>query len=63
MTATIAVPEALRDRLRTYGHAGMTFPEILSSLLDRVERDEFVQQMRKQYAATPRREYVDLDDL
>jgi hypothetical protein len=63
MTATISLPEAVRDRLKTYGHAGMTYPEILMALMDRVERDEFVRELRKQYASTPRRAYVDLEDL
>lgn len=63
MTATIAVPEAVRDRLKTYGNAGMTYPEILTALMDRVERDDFVRDLRKQYASTPRRDYVDLEDL
>lgn len=63
MTATIALPERLRDRLRTYGHAGMTYPQILASLMDRVQRDEFVGELRKQYATTPRKDYVDLEDL
>lgn len=63
MTATIAVPEAVRDRLKTYGHAGMTYPEILVALMDRVQREDFVLELRKQYAATPRRDYVKLEDL
>lgn len=63
MTATIAIPEALRDRLKTYGHAGMTYPDILASLMDRVEREEFVREMRKVYLETPREDYIDLDDL
>lgn len=63
MTATIAVPEGVRDRLKTYGNAGMTYREILTALMDRVERDDFVRDLRKQYAATPRRDYVDLEDL
>ena len=63
MTATIAIPEALRDRLRTYGHAGMTYTEILASLMDRVQRDEFVADLRRQYAKTPQSDYVDLDAL
>jgi hypothetical protein len=63
MTATIAIPEEVRDRLRTYGHAGMTYPEILTALMDRVEREEFVRELRKQYASTPRRDYVKLEDL
>jgi hypothetical protein len=63
MTATIAIPERLRDRLKLYGHAGMTYPDIIKSLLDRVQRDEFVAEMRKLYAETPRSSYIDLDDL
>ena len=63
MTATIAIPEELRDRLKTYGHAGMTYPEILRALMDRVERDDFVRDLRQQYQRTPRKSYVDLDDL
>lgn len=62
MTATIAVPETVRDRLRTHGHAGMTYPEILTALMDRVEREDFVRELRKQYASTPRKDYVDLED-
>ncbi len=63
MTATISVPEDVRDRLKTYGHAGMTYAEILASLMDRVEREDFVRQLRRQYAETPREDYVDLEDL
>ena len=63
MTATIAIPEALRDRLKTYGHAGMTYPDILRALMDRVERDDFVRDLRSQYKTTPRKNYIDLDDL
>ncbi|MCA1818848.1 MAG: hypothetical protein LC620_02150 [Halobacteriales archaeon] len=63
MTATIAIPEALRDRLRTFGHAGMTYPEILAALMDRVQREEFVADLRRIHAATPRAAYIDMDDL
>ena len=63
MTATIAIPEAVRDRLKTFGNAGMTYPQILMALMDRVERDDFVRELRRQYAATPRSEYLDLEDL
>jgi len=63
MTVRIAVPESIRDRLQTYGHAGMTYPEILTALMDRVQREEFVRELRQQYLATSRRDYVDLEDL
>lgn len=62
MTATIAIPEAIRDRLKTFGHAGMTYPEILNHLMDRVQRDDFVAEMRRIYATTPKSAYVDLED-
>ncbi len=63
MTATIAIPEDVRDRLKTFGHAGMTYPDILRALMDRVERDDFVRDLRQQYKTTPRKSYVNLDDL
>lgn len=63
MTATISLPEHVRDRLKTYGHAGMTYEDILTQLMDRVEREDFVRELRQQYAKTPRRAYVALDDL
>jgi hypothetical protein len=63
MTATIAIPEDVRDRLKMYGHAGMTYPEILTALMDRVERDDFVRDLRHQYKTTPRKTYIGLDDL
>lgn len=63
MTVTIAVPEAVRDRLKTFGHAGMTHPEIIAALMDRVQREEFVRELRQQYASTARKNYVDLEDF
>lgn len=63
MTATISIPEGLRDRLKTYGHAGMTYADILEHLMDRIEREDFVRELRQQYAQTRRKDYVDLDDL
>lgn len=61
MTATIALPEKVRDRLKTFGHAGMTYPEILTSLMDRVDRESFVAWCRKR--AKENRDWVDLDDV
>lgn len=61
--STIAVHPEVRDRLKTFGHAGMTHEQILNSLMDRVQRDSFVEELRRQYLATPREAYVELDDL
>jgi hypothetical protein len=63
MTATISVPEAVRDRLKTFGHAGMTYPQILTSMMDKIQREEFVRELQREYLTTPRKDYVDLDDL
>ncbi len=63
MTATLSIPEDVRDRLKTYGHAGMSYTEILNQLMDRVQREDFVEELRKQYTSTPRSGYLDLDDL
>lgn len=63
MTATIALPEGVRDRLKTFGHADMTYPEILQHLMDRVDREDFVRECRRLYLETPRKDYVRLDDL
>jgi hypothetical protein len=62
-TSTISVQPEVRDRLKTFGHAGMTHEEILTALMDRVQRDSFVEELRQQYLATPRGTYVELDDL
>lgn len=61
--STISVHPEVRDRLKTFGHAGMTHEEILMALMDRVQRDAFVEDLRKQYLSTPRKSYVALDDL
>ena len=45
-TTTIRIDSTIRDRLRRYGHAGMTFNEILQTLMDSVDRDQFVAEMR-----------------
>lgn len=63
MPTTISVEPSTRDRLKTFGHAGMTYAEILTRLMDRFEQEEFVRELRRQYAETPREDYVDLEDL
>lgn len=63
MAYTLSIPEDVHDRLKTFGHAGMSCAEILTHLMDRVQRDDFVSGLHHQYDATPRRDYVDLEDL
>jgi hypothetical protein len=61
--STISVRPEVRDRLKTFGHAGMSHEQILTALMDRVQRDSFVEELRQQYLSTPRESLVDLDDL
>lgn len=61
--STISLRAEVRDRLKTFGHAGMTHEQILTALMDRVQRDSFVEELRQQYLKTPRESYVSLDDL
>ncbi|HEV8360356.1 MAG TPA: hypothetical protein VGR28_07890 [Candidatus Thermoplasmatota archaeon] len=56
MVTTLTLDPATRDRLKRYGHAGMTYDEILGALMDRVDADEFVLEMRR------RAEELDAED-
>lgn len=63
MVTTLTLDPATRDRLKRYGHAGMTYDEILQALMDRVDADDFVLEMRRRAdELDARRAWVDLDD-
>lgn len=44
---TIAIPTEVRNRLRQYGTKAMNYAEILTRLMDEVDRDRFVAEMRR----------------
>lgn len=44
---TIAIPTEVRDRLKQYGSKDMEYAEILTRLMDEVERERFVTEMRR----------------
>lgn len=44
---TIAVPPKTRDRLRRYGQKGMSYGQILDRMMDELERERFVAEMRR----------------
>ncbi len=44
---TIAIPTQVRDRLKQYGTKDMEYAEILTRLMDEVERERFVAEMRR----------------
>ena len=45
---TIPLESEVRDRLRRFGHAGQTYNEILTQVLDRIEASGFVADMRRE---------------
>lgn len=58
---TIALEPKTRDRLRTFGHAGMSYDEILQRLMDQVDRDRFLTALHRQ--ADEESEWVELEDF
>ncbi len=46
MATTITLDPGTRERLKRYGHAGMTYEEILHALMDRIDEEEFVREVR-----------------
>lgn len=44
---TIPIDSKVRDRLRSYGTAGMSYSDIVQRLLDERERDEFLRDMQR----------------
>jgi membrane protease subunit (stomatin/prohibitin family) len=44
---TIPLDSKVRDRLRSYGTAGMSYTDIVQRLLDERERDDFIREMQR----------------
>lgn len=47
VVTTVTINAKTRDRLQRYGHAGMTYDEILQAMMDRIDEDEFVAEIRR----------------
>lgn len=63
MATTLTLDPDTRDRLKRYGHAGMTYEEILTALMDRVDEEEFVRELRRLAAEADEEDlWVDLED-
>lgn len=63
MVTTLTLDPATRDRLKRYGHAGMTYDEILVALMDRVDADEFVLELRRRAEELDAKDaWIDLAD-
>ena len=64
MPTTLTLSAATRDRLKRYGHAGMTYDEILRALMDRVDEEDFVIELRRRAEALDAAAaWVPLDDV
>ncbi len=61
MGTTIPVDKDVRDRLQRFGHAGMTYNDILTRLMDEMDREAFVAEMRRR--ADEVTDWVDLDEI
>lgn len=61
---TIPIDSKVRDRLRSYGTAGMSYTDIVQRLLDERERDEFIRDaQRLADEADAAGSWVGLEDL
>ncbi|MHB8632378.1 MAG: hypothetical protein ACYDBQ_00225 [Thermoplasmatota archaeon] len=64
MVTTLTLDPKIRDRLKRYGHAGMTYNEILQAMMDRIDEQEFVADMvRRMEAADAAGSWVDFKDV
>ncbi|HLF16706.1 MAG TPA: hypothetical protein VI796_04660 [Candidatus Thermoplasmatota archaeon] len=59
---SIPIDSAVRDRLRSFGIAGMNYSEIVTSVLDRIEREAFIEEMRR-IVDDPNTKWVDHKDI
>ena len=64
MPTTLTLEPATRDRLKRYGHAGMTYDQILNTMMDHFDQEDFVRDMRRRMdEADANRTWVDLKDV
>ena len=61
MVTTLTVDPKVRDRLKLYGTAGMTYNDILNHLMDEIDRERFVEEIRR--LATAEDAWVELKDV
>ena len=58
---SIPLDSKVRDRLKAYGTAGMSYNDILQRLMDERDRDAFIRDILREADETT--EWVDLDDV
>jgi hypothetical protein len=59
---TIPLDSKLRDRLKTYGTAGMSYNDIIQRLLDEKEMEKFIAELQRT-ADDPNTEWVEWKDI
>ncbi len=47
MATTLTLQPSTRDRLKRYGTSGMTYDEILEAMMDQIDEQEFVADIRR----------------
>lgn len=63
MSTTITLDPDVRDRLKAYGTAGMTYNDILTRIMDEIDRERFVAEMRRRADELDDEDWVDLDEI
>ena len=58
---TIPLDTKVRDRLKRYGTMGTTYNEIVTALMDQVDRAKFVEEIRQR--ASSNQKWVRLEDV
>ncbi|WP_445468600.1 DUF7557 family protein [Methanosalsum natronophilum] len=60
-TTTIPTTKVVRDRLKGYGQKGETYTDILTRLMDSVDKDEFMDRMYRRLEE--KNQFVSLDEI
>ena len=59
---SIPIDSAVRNRLRSFGIAGMNYSEIVTSVLDRIEREAFLEELQRE-VDDPNTKWIDHKDI
>jgi energy-coupling factor transporter ATP-binding protein EcfA2 len=60
---TISVSSETRDKLKTYGMKGDTYDKIINRILEKIDREEFLEECYQRLSEKNKFVKVDLDDL
>jgi len=63
MATSIPIDGNVRDRLKGYGIAGDSYSEILTRLMDEVDRRAFIAATRQRLSQMRDDDWVDLEDI